>query len=424
MSPFEAFLMSSGVTTDSRDIPIDSIFFALKGDRFNGNDYALKALELGAKYAVVDEGDHTDPRIMEVKSVLESLQQCAKEYRRHLAIPIIGLTGSNGKTTNKELFHAVLCKRYKTFATKGNFNNHLGVPLSLLSIPKNSELAIIEMGANHQKEISLLSSICEPTIGYITNFGKAHLEGFGGLNGVIKGKSELYDYLRIANKTAMINLDDDIQIEKSKDLNHFGFGISNGIITWSSSSHSEFAKVNIRSQNRSYSIQSLLSGAFNENNIAAAACIGHHFDVAPKDIKEAIESYVPKMNRAEWRATKSNNVLLDAYNANPTSMKLSIDSFSKWHKQDGLLIIGDMFELGEEAAFEHQVIVNLLISLELQHQCILIGSHFGDTDWLGLKFENTKELAAFWKKEGAPKDASILLKGSRGIALETLLELL
>jgi len=424
MVPFEAFLLSSGVTSDSRNIPTDSIFFALKGERFNGNQYAIQALESGAKFAVVDEGSYQDTRIIKVSNVLESLQECARSYRRYLGIPIIGLTGSNGKTTNKELFHAVLSKKYRTFATKGNFNNHIGVPLSLLNIPRNSEIAIIEMGANHQKEISLLSSICEPNVGYITNFGKAHLEGFGGIDGVIRGKSELYDYLRATDQTAMVSFDDVIQMENSKGIHQFGFGQTTGLITWAPASSSEFAQVNIFSEQGSYSIQSLLSGSFNEQNIAAAACIGHHYNVASNHIKEAIESYVPQMNRVEWRATKSNKVLLDAYNANPTSMKLSIDSFSKWHKKDGLLILGDMFELGEESAFEHQSIVNHLNSLDLQNQSILIGKHFNTTNWVGPKFESTEKLADYWKEKGAPTDASILLKGSRGIALETLMNLL
>ena len=424
MIPFEAFLMSSGVTTDSRNVPNNSIFFALNGERFNGNEYALKALDSGAKFAVVDEGIFQDSRIIKVANVLESLQECARAYRRHLGIPIIGLTGSNGKTTCKELFHAVLSTQYETFATKGNFNNHIGVPLSLLSIPINSDIAIIEMGANHQNEIALLSSICEPNIGYITNFGKAHMEGFGGIEGIIKGKCELYDHLRKAEETAMVSFDDILQMKNSKSIHQFGFGQNTGLITWAPVRSSEFAQVNIFHEYGSYNIQSLLSGSFNEQNIAAAACIGHHYNVAPNLIKVAIESYVPQMNRVEWRATESNKVLLDAYNANPTSMKLSIESFSRWYKKDGILILGDMFELGEASAFEHQSIVDYLVELSLQNQSILIGRHFSATDWVGAKFESTEALADYWKVKGAPRDVSILLKGSRVIALETLINML
>lgn len=424
MTPFNAFMNSTGVTTDTRSIPQGSIFFALKGARFNGNEFALKALELGARYAVVDEVIDEDDRLIHVDDVLIALQDCARSYRRYLGIPIVGLTGSNGKTTNKELFHAVLNKKYKTYATAGNFNNHIGVPLSLLRIPRDCELAVIEMGANHQKEIALLASICEPTIGYITNYGKAHLEGFGGVEGIIKGKSELYDYLRGEGGSAMVNLDDPIQINKSQGIEQFGFGLEKGSVQWSSESKNEFASVRILHGADSYSIQSQLSGSFNELNIVAAACLGHHFGVEALDIKDAIEAYAPQMNRVEWRETASNKVLLDAYNANPTSMKLSVESFAKWHKEDGILVLGDMFELGEASAAEHQDMVDVIRTLQLEEQCVLVGLHFGRTDWAGLKFETTAELATYWKEKGAPKDASILLKGSRGIALEALLPLL
>lgn len=424
MTLFDAFLNSTGVTTDTRSIPKGSIFFALKGARFNGNEFALQALELGASYAVVDEvvGDHE--RLIQVDDVLAALQDCARTYRRFLGIPIIGLTGSNGKTTNKELFHAVLNKKFNTYATEGNFNNHIGVPLSLLRIPRDSELAVIEMGANHQREIALLASICEPSIGYITNYGKAHLEGFGGVEGIIKGKSELYDYLRSSEAMAMINFDDGIQVEKSQDIEQFGFGQEKGFVRWSSESKSEFAGVRIHLEADSYFIQSQLSGSFNELNIVAAACLGHHFGVDALDIKAAVEAYAPKMNRVEWRETALNRVLLDAYNANPTSMKLSVESFAKWHKENGLLVLGDMFELGEESATEHQEMVNTIMGLGLAGQCVLVGAHFGRTNWTGLQFETTEELANYWKEKGAPKDASVLLKGSRGIALEALLPLL
>ena len=424
MTPFQAFLDSSAVTTDTRIIPQDAVFFALKGARFNGNDFALKALELGAKYAVVDELSNEDPRLIIVEDVLDALQQCALEYRRFLSIPIIGLTGSNGKTTNKELFHAVLNTSFRTYATEGNFNNHIGVPLSLLRIPRNSELAVIELGANHQGEIAQLSRICEPTIGYITNYGKAHLEGFGGVEGIIKGKSELYDYLRETKGLAMINNDDHIQREKSKGIKTIGFGQREGINLWDSNSTSEFASIRVRFNSTNYVIQSQLSGAFNEHNIIAAATLGHHFGIKSESIKAAIESYLPKMNRVEWKTTQYNKVLLDAYNANPTSMQLSIESFVKWHKENGLLVLGDMFELGQESAKEHEAMVQLIIDLGIEKQTILVGEHFGATRWSSPQFATTEALADHWKEKGAPKGASILLKGSRGIALESLLPLL
>ncbi|HCP40816.1 MAG TPA: UDP-N-acetylmuramoyl-tripeptide--D-alanyl-D-alanine ligase [Cryomorphaceae bacterium] len=424
MTLFEAFLNSSAVTTDTRSIPEGSIFFGLKGARFNGNDFALQALKLGAKYAVIDEMVGEDDRLILVDNVLEALQNCARAYRRYLGIPIVGLTGSNGKTTNKELFQAVLNTTFKTSATAGNLNNHIGVPLSLLRIPRDSELAVIEMGANHQKEIAKLAAICEPTIGYITNYGKAHLEGFGGVEGIIKGKSELYDYLGSSDGLAMVNLNDPIQIEKSEGINQFGYGKREGLIQWSPSSTTEFAGVHIVHREESYSIQSQLSGSFNEQNIVAAACLGHHMGVDAKAIKSAIESYAPSMNRMEWRQTAANKVLLDAYNANPTSMKLSVESFAAWHKQDGLLVLGDMFELGEESGAEHQAIVNYIRERKLEDQTLLVGKHFGATNWSGLQFSTTEKLANYWKEKGAPQDASVLLKGSRGIALEKLLLLL
>ena len=420
MTPFDAFLECGVVTTDTRDIIPGSVFFALKGANFNGNDFALEALAQGASYVVVDEVMGQDIRIIHVSEVLEALQFCAKSWRSHLNIPVVGLTGSNGKTTNKELMHAVLSTKYKTHATFGNLNNHLGVPLTLLSMSKDTEIAIIEMGANHQQEIALLASISQPTIGYITNYGKAHLEGFGGLEGIIKGKSELYDFAFEHQAKVMVNFDDPLQSEKTKDHNRFGFGHDQGGVTWKSTSIDEFASIKLEIKGKSTSIKSQLSGHFNESNLAAAATIGLYFDVPLKDVKTALETYVPSMNRVEWRKSDYNTVLMDAYNANPTSMSLSIQSFGQWHKT-GIMILGDMFELGESSKVEHEGIVREVIHMGMAENCILIGEHFSDCDFEGLKFKTAQHLIEFWQKKGAPKDASILLKGSRGIALERLL---
>lgn len=422
MTPFEAFLTCRKISTDTRNIIPGSVFFALKGARFNGNDFALQALKEGASYAVVDEPVGADPRILEVEDVLQSLQDCARDYRRSLQIPVVGLTGSNGKTTNKELFSAVLQQRYTTHATAGNFNNHIGVPLTLLAIPEDSEIAIIEMGANHQREIALLSSIAEPTIGYITNYGKAHMEGFGGVEGIIKGKSELYDYCRAAGAQVMINFDDAIQVEKSAGIALFGYGRDAGLI-WRSSTASEFAGIQFDFEGAKYTVQSKLSGAFNEQNIAAAVCLGLHFEVSPEAIVEAIEGYTPDMNRVEWRYTAHNKILLDAYNANPTSMALSVESFAKWHSE-GWMILGDMFELGDSAQQEHTEMIQRIESLGMHERTVLVGKLFGSCAWKGLQFDSTEELLKYWNKKGAPKDAHILLKGSRGIALEKLLPVL
>ena len=424
MTPFEAYLQCKAVSTDTRNIVPGSVFFALKGARFNGNEFALQALAEGASFAVVDEPVGEDDRLLQVDDVLTALQDCAKQYRRHLGIPIIGLTGSNGKTTNKELFHAVLSTQFNVHATKGNFNNHIGVPLTLLSIPEATELAVIEMGANHQGEIALLASICEPDLGYITNYGKAHMEGFGGVEGIIKGKSELYDFIR-SNKNAsvLLNLDDPIQIEKSQGCATITFGQHSGQYQWLPKSEGEFAGLCFEHEHHVHKIKSQLSGSFNETNIAAAVALGLHYGITATNIVKAIESYVPSMNRVEWRETAYNKVLLDAYNANPTSMSLSVESFAKWHP-NGYLILGDMFELGTAAEEEHEAIVQLVRESGMSLRCILVGDFFGRTSWQGAHFGTAAELATYWNEKGAPKDAHILLKGSRGIALEQLLPLL
>lgn len=424
MNPFEAYLQCKAVSTDTRNIVPGSVFFALKGARFNGNEFALQALAEGASYAVVDEQVGEDHRLLQVDDVLTALQDCAKHYRRHLGIPIIGLTGSNGKTTNKELFHAVLSTQFNVHATKGNFNNHIGVPLTLLSIPEATELAVIEMGANHQGEIALLASICEPDLGYITNYGKAHMEGFGGVEGIIKGKSELYDFIRShKNASVLLNVDDPIQIEKSQGCVTITFGQHSGQYQWLPKAEGEFAGLCFEHEHHVHKIKSQLSGSFNETNIAAAVALGLHYGITAANIVKAIESYVPSMNRVEWRETAHNKVLLDAYNANPTSMSLSVESFAKWHP-NGYLILGDMFELGTAAEEEHEAIVQLVRESGMSQRCILVGDFFGRTSWQGAHFGTAAELATYWNEKGAPKDAHILFKGSRGIALEQLLPLL
>ena len=424
MRVFEAFLSCGSVCTDTRSIVPGSVFFALKGASFNGNTFALQALQAGAAFAVVDEDVGEDERLIKVSDVLSALQECALEYRRHLNIPTIGLTGSNGKTTTKELFNAVLKTKYKVHATKGNFNNHIGVPLTILSAPKETEILIVEMGANHQKEIEHLASIAEPTLGYITNYGKAHLEGFGGVEGIIKGKSELYDYIAQTPKgLALVNADDAIQVEKSAACSRTTFGKTNAQFTYAIEEYDEFAGIQFSKGTTSYTIKSNLSGSFNCVNLASAVALGRYFDVPAPAIVQALTDYVPAMNRIEWRKTASNRVLLDAYNANPTSMSLSIENFAKWHK-NGWLVLGDMFELGESSAVEHQAIVELVQRTNMKKRCILVGKHFCSTSWKGLQFATTGDLETYWKENGAPKDAAILLKGSRGIALEQLLHLL
>ena len=276
----------------------------------------------------------------------------------------------------------------------------------------------------HQKEIGHLASIAEPTLGYITNYGKAHLEGFGGVEGIIKGKSELYDYIAQTPKgLALVNADDAIQLEKSAACRQTTFGKTNAQFTYAVEEHDEFAGIQFSIATTSYTVKSNLSGSFNCTNLAAAVALGRYFDIPAPAIVQALTDYVPAMNRVEWRKTASNRVLLDAYNANPTSMSLSIENFAKWHK-DGWLVLGDMFELGEASPVEHQAIVELVQQKNMEERCILVGKHFGGTAWHGLQFATTGDLETFWKENGAPKDAAILLKGSRGIALEQLLPLL
>ena len=403
------------VDTDTRSIRKGALFFALKGTNFNGNEFAEKALELGASYAIVDEEDYaTHEKCILVDNVLETLQKLANYHRHQLKIPFIGLTGSNGKTTTKELIHALLQTQFKTAATKGNLNNHIGVPLTLLSITPNAEMAVIEMGANHQKEIAFLSSICEPDFGYITNFGKAHLEGFGGVEGVIKGKSELYDFLRANGKTVFVNPEDKIQMEKTKEITSISFYNHLEMI-----SDQPFVSLKVDNKN----IQSNLVGAYNYSNIAIAVTIGKHFGISLENIKSAIENYVPDNNRSEIRNIGSNKVILDAYNANPSSMEVALKSFAKSAESNKTVILGDMFELGEDSAKEHQAMVDLTQAFEFENQ-YFVGAQFFETKVTqGKKFVDFSEFKDFLKDHPI-QNSSILIKGSRGMQLERTLNLL
>ena len=399
---------------DTRKIRKNTIFFALKGENFNGNTFAEKALNKGASYAVVDEAEFaTSENIILVKDSLQTLQKLANYHRSQLKIPFIALTGSNGKTTTKELIAWVLQKKYRVVATKGNLNNHIGVPLTLLSIHPETEIAVIEMGANHQKEIDFLSTITAPDFGYITNFGKAHLEGFGGVEGVIKGKSELYDYLRLNNKIAFVNPEDPIQIEKSK-----------GIKTISFSKNIKFLEANpfVKISYDNSTISSNLIGDYNYTNIAVAVSIGNYFKVKNSKIKEALEEYTPKNNRSEIITTKCNKILLDAYNANPSSMEVALKNFSKIKANSKTVILGDMFELGTESEVEHQKIVDLAISLNFD-KLFLVGNLFSVANTNHHQFKNFKDLETYLKKNPL-KNQNILIKGSRGMQLERCLHLI
>lgn len=414
------FLNSTGVSTDSRNIQERCIFFALKGDNFNGNEYASEALEKGAILAIVDEERHTaNPNIILVNNTLTTLQQLANYHRNYSKAKIISLTGSNGKTTTKELIRSVMETYYTVIATQGNLNNHIGVPLTLLQIRPETEFAIVEMGANHQKEIELLCSIAEPDYGYITNFGKAHLEGFGGVEGVIKGKSELYDFIKENNKTIFYNADDTIQIEKTANYtNKYSFSLTDNpsdIKVKQITAHEYVAVVYNETK-----IQSNLIGSYNLSNIAIAICIGDYFNISADNIKTGIENYTPQNNRSQIMHRGTNKIILDAYNANPSSMVAALDNFSKLQASDKLVILGDMFELGATSPEEHQVVLDYAKNLGLTH-VITLGDYFYKTSSSYQSFSAYEDLKQYLQNIN-PKNHLILIKGSRGMKMERLLE--
>ena len=415
------FLQHPLVTTDTRKIEKDSIFFALKGPNFNGNAFATEALQKGAAFAVIDEEAFLNgERTILVDDVLATLQELGTFHRNYCKATVISLTGSNGKTTTKELIHSVLSKKYKTIATQGNLNNHIGVPLTLLTIQESTEMAIVEMGANHQKEIEELSNISQPDFGYITNFGKAHLEGFGGVEGVIKGKSELYDYLLANDRHVFLNGDDPIQKDKlSGYIKKIGFSQEDkDFYQIKSLGANPFVKLAFEN----LEINTQLTGAYNFPNCAIAVLIGKYFNVPHEEIQEALESYVPDNNRSQILKHQEHTILLDAYNANPTSMEAALESFAKMQATEKIVFLGDMFELGEDALKEHQYIAQVAKRLNFKN-VYLVGEHFNSvtTDYKTFpSFEalkNSIELSTM-------KPATILIKGSRGMAMERLLKLL
>ena len=417
---FEQFLKSKNVTTDTRNISKDCIFFALKGANFNGNTFAQEAINQGAMLAIVDEKEYENnsQNIFLVHNALETLQDLARMYRKHLQIPFIGLTGSNGKTTTKELISAVLKEKFKTHYTFGNLNNHIGVPLTILSIPEDTEIAVIEMGANHQKEIELLASISQPDFGYITNFGKAHLEGFGGIEGVIKGKSELYDFLRANKKTAFVNYNDPIQVEKTADINRITFSDQNNTDVQIELIDSETEYLAVKYKN--LDIYSHLTGNYNFSNISCAIAIGQHFGIDAESIKNGIENYVPSNNRSQIINKENYKIVMDAYNANPSSMEASLNNFVKFEGSK-TIIIGDMFELGDEAKTEHQRVLDLAERLNFD-QIFILGHHFSETITTNPNVKKFEDRKAFEKYliDNPIKTKNILIKGSHGMRLDLL----
>ncbi len=419
------FLECSKITTDTRNISQNSLFIALKGDRFDANEFAKDALEKGSKYAIIDNPKYyIEGKTLLVEDSLKALQDLANFHRKQLStIKIIGLTGSNGKTTTKELFNVVLSKKHKTKATIGNLNNHIGVPLTLLSFDSTTEIGIVEMGANHQKEIEFLCSIAEPDFGYITNFGKAHLEGFGGVDGIIKGKSEMYQFLETNSKVAIVNLQDSIQVEKTKNIKRFTFCTAGSCdVTINSIEANPMVKITFDNT----TIQSNLIGLYNANNINAAITLGKYFNISNEAIKNAIEEYFPNNNRSQIVVKNSNKIILDAYNANPSSMNAALTNFFQLSESPKIAILGDMFELGEESHREHENLVETCLN-QSEIQFYFIGKHFYGCKNLAKNnmsffedFENFKNSL----QNNLPKDNLLLIKGSRGMSLERTLEIL
>jgi UDP-N-acetylmuramoyl-tripeptide--D-alanyl-D-alanine ligase len=416
------FLSCQSIVIDTRKVQANSMFVALKGERFDANTFASEALEKGASFVIIDNATYfIDERTILVNNCLETLQELASYHRKQLGIPIIALTGSNGKTTTKELIYSVLSKKFNVCATLGNLNNHIGVPLTLLSFSDKTEIGIVEMGANHQKEIAFLSEIAQPDFGYITNFGKAHLEGFGGVEGVIKGKCELYDYLKKQNKKVFVNSDDIIQNEKTATLNR---------ITFSEKEKSAFSFIKNVKANPLVAVEfdiitvnSHLIGLYNANNINAAIAIGLYFEVPTNEIKAAIESYIPDNNRSQLLKKGSNEIILDAYNANPSSMKVAFDNFVQLENKNKIMILGDMFELGDESNEEHAKLIQMIAPIKAI-RCFFIGNYFYqnkiETD--NLLFFKDFDVFVNYIKNNQPEAAFILIKGSRGMSLERTLE--
>ena len=420
---YSVFVKHPKVSTDTRKITPNSLFFALKGDSFDGNQFAETALNLGASYAVIDDEKkyHGDKYIL-VEDVLTCLQQLATYHRKQLKSIIIAITGSNGKTTTKELIKKVLEKKYRTLATQGNLNNHIGVPLTLLSITPEIELAIVEMGANHVGEIAMLCNIAQPDYGMITNIGKAHIGEFGSFENIIKAKTELYAYIKSNGKKIFVNAEDALLMKHARDIDQITYGTRSNAYC-----RSELVEVNpfLKIVYENQPIQSKLIGTYNFDNITLAICIGKYFGIGIADIKNAIEEYVPSNNRSQIVKTKSNEIVLDAYNANPSSMMVAIQNFYQMKGDDKWLILGDMLELGQYEVEEHKSIIKLIESKKFKH-VILVGNRF-DKAVLELGsnfpvFKTSDELLNVISHQYRIKDALILIKGSRGMKLERVVD--
>jgi len=418
---YRLYRRSHGVSTDTRADLDNRLFFCLKGPNFDANEFVQEALEKGALAVISDDVKHRGKEgVIVVNNSLEALQELAIRHRKSFSFPVFGLTGSNGKTTNKELIHAVLAKKYRTYATKGNLNNHIGVPLTILDIGDDAEFAVIEMGANHQGEIRELSKISDPDYGMITNIGKAHLEGFGGLEGVKKGKKELFDHIRAKGAKLFVNGDDQVLMEISEGIERTLFG--------SDTSFFVSGKIERSTPTLSFSFQfegyrsseviTKLTGDYNFNNLMAAVCLGKYFGVENTDIEAALADYTPTNNRSQIQKTENNTLILDAYNANPTSMLAAIENLSKMPSTRKMALLGHMLELGDDAKAEHESVLQKL--QELKIDAMLVGKHFKECNPDFKVFDNSEELRDYLK-ENPLKGFQILVKGSRSVQMEKIL---
>ena len=419
---YKLFLQYPSIQTDTRKLKEGDLFFALKGPNFNGNEYVTDALNLGAPFAIAEEiSSLPDPRIIKVKDVLKALQELARYHRQQFNIPFIAITGSNGKTTTKELVHEVLSTTWKTYTTEGNLNNHIGIPLTLLKIKKDAQIAVIEMGANHQKEIEEYCGYCLPTHGIITNIGKAHLEGFGGLEGIKKGKGELYDHLRENKGTAFVMWDYDYLREMSKGIKKIlTYGTLDANITGKVRTNSTLLEISITKGIDIETIKTQLVGTYNLPNVLAAVAVGHYFKVKANNIKKALENYVPSISRSQLIEKGTNKIVLDAYNANPSSMKAAIENFAMMEGRTKVLVLGAMMELGAESLYEHQSIIDTIGGYTWD-RVILTGGDYKKLDHPYTYFENSTK-AGDWYKQQHFENTLILIKGSRSMQMEKVIE--
>lgn len=423
---YTTYIRGRQVTTDSRSIKQGDVFIALRGDKFDGNAYALQALEAGASAAFVDDEKYrSQSGCVYVDDCLRFLQQAARYHREQLGIPILGITGTNGKTTTKELCHAVLSVKYKTHATQGNLNNHIGVPLTLLAMDESVRIGIVEMGANHPGEIRMLCEIADPDFGLITNIGEAHLEGFGSYENIVRTKNELYEYIAAKKGKLFVNADDALLMRLSEGIERTTYGQVSGNTKGEIKQNTPFLVFALKTLKGDLYVKTRLIGGYNFSNALAAACVGNFFDIPTEQIKDALEAYEPSNLRSQLKKTERNILILDTYNANPSSMKAALENFREFRADHKIIVLGEMLELGQESEKAHQEIVETAIQSGVD-QLFLVGRSFGDFGIISnfiVRFGDTEALIGYLKKNNISSSA-ILIKGSRGNRLERIVEYL